>query len=82
MTLHPIPLMNGPRPRIISTTCSTPSNGPTHRARATEVTAYLKNGDALEKAARMTNHASMRTTRLYAEDVTLDEVEGFLFELA
>jgi sugar/nucleoside kinase (ribokinase family) len=42
------------------------------------VTAYLKSGGTLEKAARMANHASTRTTQLYdrrAEEVTLDEVE-------
>jgi hypothetical protein len=41
----------------------------TNRAPATGVTAYLKNGGALEKAARMANHAA---------DVTLDEVEAIL----
>jgi hypothetical protein len=42
------------------------------------VTAYLKNGGTLEKAAQMANHASTRTTRLYdpqAEEVTFEEVE-------
>jgi sugar/nucleoside kinase (ribokinase family) len=46
--------------------------------RATGVTAYLKNGGTLEKAAQTANHASTRTTQLYdrrAEEVTLDEVE-------
>jgi hypothetical protein len=45
------------------------------------VTAYLKNGGTLEKAAQMANHASTRTTQLYdrrAEEVTLDEVERIL----
>lgn len=49
-----------------------------HTFRATGVTAYLKNGGTLERAAQMTNHASTRTTQLYdrrAEEVTLDEVE-------
>ena len=49
-----------------------------HTFRATGVTAYLKNGGTLEKAARMANHASTRTTQLYdrrAEELTLDEVE-------
>ena len=49
-----------------------------HTFRATGVTAYLKNGGTLEKAAIMANHASIRTTQLYdrrSEDVTLDEVE-------
>jgi site-specific recombinase XerD len=52
-----------------------------HSFRATGVTAYLKNGGTLEKAARMANHASTRTTQLYdhrAEEVTLDEVERIL----
>jgi integrase len=46
--------------------------------RATGITAYLKNGGSLEKAASMANHASTRTTQLYdrrADEVTLDEVE-------
>jgi hypothetical protein len=45
---------------------------------ATGVAAYLNNGGTLEKAARMANHVSIRTTQLYdrrMEDVTLDEVE-------
>jgi integrase len=52
-----------------------------HTFRATGITAYLKNGGTLEKAASMANHASTRTTQLYdrrAEEVTLDEVEGIL----
>jgi hypothetical protein len=42
------------------------------------ITAYLKNGGTLEKAASMANHASTRTTQLYdwrSDEVTLDEVE-------
>ena len=49
-----------------------------HTFRATGVTAYLKNGGTLERAAQIANHASTRTTQLYdrrAEEVTLDEVE-------
>ena len=49
-----------------------------HTFRATGITAYLKAGGTLERAAAMANHASTRTTQLYdrrAEDVTLDEVE-------
>jgi integrase len=49
-----------------------------HSFRATGITAYLKNGGTLEKAAAMANHASTRTTRLYdrrRDDVSLDEVE-------
>ncbi|WP_156680890.1 tyrosine-type recombinase/integrase [Sphingomonas profundi] len=49
-----------------------------HSFRATGITAYLKNGGTLEKAAMMANHASTRTTQLYdrrSDDVTLDEVE-------
>ena len=33
-----------------------------HSFRATAITAYLKNGGTLEKAAAMANHASTRTT--------------------
>lgn len=49
-----------------------------HSLRATGITAYLKNGGTLEKAAAMANHSSTRTTQLYdrrRDDVTLDEVE-------
>jgi site-specific recombinase XerD len=52
-----------------------------HTFRATGVTAYLKNGGTLERAAQMANHASTRTTQLYdrrAEEVTLEEVERIL----
>ena len=52
-----------------------------HTFRATGVTAYLKNGGTLEKAAQMANHTSTRTTQLHdrrAEEVTLDEVERVL----
>jgi integrase/recombinase XerC len=49
-----------------------------HSFRATGITAYLKNGGTLEKAATMANHASTRTTQLYdrrRDDVRLAEVE-------
>jgi hypothetical protein len=45
---------------------------------ATGITAYLKNGGTLEKAAAMANHASTRTTQLYdrrRDEVSLDEVK-------
>ncbi len=46
--------------------------------RANGITAYLKNGGTLEKAAAMANRASTRTTQLYdrrRDEVSLDEVE-------
>jgi site-specific recombinase XerD len=49
-----------------------------HSFRATGITAYLKNGGTLEKAANMANHASTRTTQLYDrrhDEMNLDEVE-------
>jgi hypothetical protein len=49
-----------------------------HSFRATGITAYLKNGGTLEKAAVMANHASTRTTQLYdrrRDELSLDEVE-------
>lgn len=52
-----------------------------HTFRATGITAYLKNGGTLEKAAAMANHASTRTTQLYDrrnDDINLDEVERVL----
>jgi site-specific recombinase XerC len=48
-----------------------------HSFRATGITAYLKNGGTLEKAAQMANHASTHTTQLYdcrREELSLDEV--------
>lgn len=52
-----------------------------HTFRATGITAYLKNGGTLERAATMANHASTRTTQLYdrrSDEVSLDEVERVL----
>jgi integrase len=52
-----------------------------HTFRATGITAYLKNGGTLEKAAAIANHASTRTTQLYdrrSDEVTLDEIERIL----
>ncbi|MBY3517216.1 tyrosine-type recombinase/integrase [Rhizobium laguerreae] len=52
-----------------------------HTFRATGITAYLKNGGTLEKAAAMANHSSTRTTQLYdrrSDDISLDEVERIL----
>jgi site-specific recombinase XerD len=49
-----------------------------HSFRATGITAYLKNGGTLEKAAAMANHSSTRTTQLYdrrRDELTLDEIE-------
>ena len=49
-----------------------------HTFRATGITAYLRNGGPLEKAAAMANHASTRTTQLYdrrGDKITLDEIE-------
>ena len=49
-----------------------------HTFRATGITAYLKNGGTLEKAAAMANHASTRTTQLYdrrLDEISLDEIE-------
>ncbi len=52
-----------------------------HTFRATGITAYLKNGGTLEKAAMIANHTSTRTTQLYDrrnDEVSLDEVERIL----
>ena len=52
-----------------------------HTFRATGITAYLKNGGTLERAATMANHASIRTTQLYdrrSDAISHDEVEGVL----
>ena len=48
-----------------------------HSFRAIGITAYLKNGGTLDKAA-MANRASTRTTQLYdrrRDEMSLDEVE-------
>jgi integrase len=53
-----------------------------HSFRATGITAYLKNGGTLEKAAAKANHASTRTTQPYdpwREEVSLDDVERIVF---
>lgn len=60
---------------------STLAAAPNHSFERRGITAYLKNGGTLERAAQMANHASTRTTQLYdrrAEEVTLDEVERML----
>jgi site-specific recombinase XerD len=52
-----------------------------HSFRATGITAYLKNGGTLEKAAQMANHSSTRTTQLYdrrRDELSLDEVERIM----
>ena len=49
-----------------------------HTFRATGITAYLKNGGTIERAAAMATHASTRTTQLYdrrPDDVTIEDVE-------
>jgi site-specific recombinase XerD len=49
-----------------------------HTFRATGITAYLKNGGALEHAQQIANHASPRTTKLYdrrSDDISPGEVE-------
>lgn len=49
-----------------------------HTFRATGITAYLRNGGALETAAAMANHSSTRTTQLYdrrSDQVSLAEIE-------
>jgi integrase/recombinase XerD len=53
-----------------------------HTFRATGITAYLNNGGTLEHAQRIAAHESPRTTKLYdrtSDEITLDEIERFLF---
>jgi len=48
-----------------------------HVIRATGMTAYLADGDALEHAQEMAAYESPRTTKLYdrtGDEITLDEV--------
>jgi site-specific recombinase XerD len=61
-----------------ATAAGIPTKVGNHSFRATGITAYLKNGGTLEKAASMANHASTRTTQLYdrrQDEMSLDEVE-------
>jgi site-specific recombinase XerD len=49
-----------------------------HTFRATGITAYLKGGGTIERAAVIAGHASTRTTSLYdrrPDDISLDEIE-------
>lgn len=53
-----------------------------HTFRATGITAYLKNGGTIERAAHIAGHSSTRTTQLYdrrPDDVTIDEIERIRF---
>jgi site-specific recombinase XerD len=79
LTLTPLPQANAYamiRRRALAAGIATKVGN--HSFRATGITAYLKNGGTLEKAASMANHASTRTTQLYdrrRDEMSLDEVE-------
>jgi integrase/recombinase XerD len=52
-----------------------------HTFRATGITAYLRNGGTVEKAAQIAAHESTRTTQLYNrtdDELTLDEIERIM----
>lgn len=52
-----------------------------HTFRATGITAYLRNGGTIERAAAIANHESTRTTQLYnrtSDSISLDEIERIL----
>jgi integrase len=52
-----------------------------HTCRATGITAYLKAGGTLERAAAIAAHESTRTTQLYnrtADEISLDEIERIM----
>lgn len=82
LTLTPLPRTNAYqmiRRRAAAAGISTMIGN--HTFRATGITAYLKNGGTLERAAAMANHSSTRTTQLYDrrhDEVSLDEVERIL----
>jgi len=62
--------------RIAATTIRTKVR--CHTFRATGITCYLQGKGTLEKAQKMANHRSPRTTKLYDhtdDQVTLDEIE-------
>jgi integrase/recombinase XerD len=49
-----------------------------HTFRATGITAYLENGETIEKAQQIAAHESPRTTKLYGrtnDELTFDEIE-------
>ena len=79
LTTHPLPQANAYamiRRRAEAAGIKTKVGN--HSFRATGITAYLKNGGTLEKAAAMANYASTRTTQLYdrrRDEMSLDEVE-------
>jgi integrase len=79
LTLTPLPQANAYamiRRRALAAGIATKIGN--HSFRATGITAYLKNGGTLEKAASMANHASTRTTQLYdrrRDEMSLDAVE-------
>ena len=67
----------GSSDNVDETSSSTPASNRSHKI-ATGITAYLKNGGALETAQQIAVHESPRTTKLYArmdDEVTLDENE-------
>jgi integrase len=82
LTLTPLPQANAYamiRRRALAAAIATKIGN--HSFRATGITAYLKNGGTLEKAASMANHASTCTTQLYdrrRDEMSLDEVERIL----
>jgi hypothetical protein len=64
------------RETVASTSCASPRDY-LNAAKAAGITAYLENGDTLEKARQMAAHASTRANPLYdrrQDRVTLDEV--------
>ena len=64
-------------PSLISDLSRFPSRFPSPASRP-GITNYLLNGGPLEKAQKMANHESAKTTKLYDrrdDDLTLDEVE-------
>jgi site-specific recombinase XerD len=53
-----------------------------HSWRATGITTFLRNGGQLDRAQRIANHSSIRTTQLYdrrADDEMLDDIEQIKF---
>lgn len=52
-----------------------------HSFRATGITAYLKNGGALDRAQKLAGHASSKTTALYdrrEDEISVEEVERII----
>ena len=64
--------------RVRSSLHRVPAEISAHSFHGTGITEYLRNGGALEVAARIAGHESTRSTQLYnrlMDEISLDEIE-------